>query len=294
MPSNGIQPSPRWLLSASQRLPPFLSAWRAASRSTRTCSWRWQCVIVTWCVRTTSLTASTVARMWSMSRWGMWGRRATSCWKCLSTAISFPISIRTVRSRLRIALRSRSCWWSNSVEGTWTGISASTWAGIRGMMNETIGNSVKSVKKKERMKSEMWWMFGVVKKGRTATECETEDCSVCFCAGFTRSACSDIVLKHAWKKMQVNERERVCVWAWENQDEKKWPVAVKRRKKNRLPSGAQRRKEKVLRLPNLRAINNEEGKKKYRPQARREGKRNFRGSETCARDKQHTTPSVMI
>ena len=155
MPSDGIQPSTRWLLSASQGLPPFPSAWRAASRSTRTCSWRWQCVIVTWCVRTTSLTASTVARMWSMSRWGMCGRRATSRWKCFSTAISFPISIRTVRSRLRIALRSRSCWCSNSVEGTWTGSSASTWAGIRGMMNETIGNSVKSVKRRNEIRNVM-------------------------------------------------------------------------------------------------------------------------------------------
>ena len=58
----------------------------------------------------------------------------------------------------------------------------------------------------------------------------------------------------------------------------------KKKEKNRLPSGAQRRKEKEPRLPNLRAINNKEGKKKniglrraekeriYLPHARREGK----------------------
>ena len=45
-----------------------------------------------------------------------------------------------------------------------------------------------------------------------------------------------------------------------------------KKEKNRLASGAQRRKEKIPRLPNLRATNNEEGKKKHWPQARREGK----------------------
>ena len=43
---------------------------------------------------------------------------------------------------------------------------------------------------------------------------------------------------------------------------KKMAGGGKKKEKNRLPSGAQRRKEKEPRLPNLRAINNKEGKKK--------------------------------
>ena len=100
MSSGAVQPSTRWLLSADPGLPPFTSAWRAASRSIEICD------------------------------------VATSRWKSFSTTISFPTSIQTVRSCFRIVFRSPSCRCSNSVEDTWTGISESTWAGVRGMANE--------------------------------------------------------------------------------------------------------------------------------------------------------------